>query len=325
MRKKVKAKLGIREKEIHSQVSKGYKEAVLYDKLENKVVKCHVCQRECIVGEGRRGFCTTRINIEGKFYSMIYSRFPSGVQIDPIEKKPLYHFHPGTYVASIGSYGCNFRCKQCLNWCSLWDFSEDNVGKALAWDHKGIIVSPEEFINAAKMYNCPGVAFTYNEPTIWIEYVYDAAKLAKKEGLFTVFVTNGYITKKGIDYLGKLIDAWSVDFKGWSDKAYEKQGNVGVSASAIRDVTKYAKERYGVHIEVDTLVIPTINDDLNEMKQLASWIVKKLGEETPWHLIRYVPELAWDEKFRRLSPTPLSLIEEIKKIGYRAGLRYVYG
>jgi pyruvate formate lyase activating enzyme len=312
------------EKSFEKGLPKGYKKGVLQERKENGVVQCHVCQRECLVPKGKRGFCTTRINIDGTLYSMIYGRFPSGVQIDPIEKKPLHHFHPGTFVASIGSYGCNFRCKQCLNWASLWDFSEDNVGKPLNWDHKGLIISPKEFIEIAKRYRCPGVAFTYNEPTIWIEYVYDAAKLAKKDNLFTVFVTNGYITKKGVDYLGNLIDAWSVDFKGWSDRSYAKQGNIGVSAVGIRDVTKYAKEKYGIHVEIDTLVIPTINDDLEEMRLLAQWIFKNLGEDTPWHLIRYIPELAWSNDFRKIPPTPLLSVEKIAKIGNEVGLKFVY-
>ncbi len=303
-----------------------YKEATLYSKLANQKVQCHTCQRECVIPNGMRGFCMTRLNLAGKLYSIIYGLLYYGVQIDPIEKKPLYHFHPGTCVASIGSFGCNFRCKQCLNWSSNWSGTESEIGKPLDWSRNlfAALATPKQVVESAIKTGCPGIAFTYNEPTIWVEFVHDTAVLAKKVGLYTVFVTNGYITKKGIDYLGSLIDAWSVDLKGWSDKSYIKQGNLNVSAKGVRASTLYARTQYNIHIEVDTLVIPGINDDLDEMTQLARWIANKLGKSTPWHLISFSPSLAPDFKFRRLPPTPQATIEKIAKIGRKEGLRFVY-
>lgn len=302
------------------------KEAVLYKKLKNKVVKCGVCQWRCVISPGNRGYCQTRINKNGKLYSLIYGLIYAGIQVDPIEKKPLYHLCPGSYVASIGSYGCNFRCKQCLNWSVSWGPNPANIGKPIDFESLGPVgLSPKEFIEKVKRAreSVKGVAFTYNEPTVWLEYVLDASKLAKKEGLYTVFVTNGYITKEALDLIGPYIDGYAVDFKGFSDKTYKRQGAVP-KMGKIPEMAKRARKKWGMDVEITTLIIPTINDDMKELERMVDWMVKNLGKETPWHLSQFDPLLAPAEEFKNLPFTSINSLKKIAQMGRGKGLDFVY-
>jgi pyruvate formate lyase activating enzyme len=284
--------------------------AVLFQKFENQKVKCLACQRYCVIESSQRGFCQTRINQNGQLSSLTYGRI-TGIQIDPIEKKPLRQFHPGSWVASFGSWGCNFRCQQCLNYLSTWCPQPPSLMQ----------ISPAELIAKVKKQGYPGIAFTYNEPAITPEFVYDTAKLAKEAGLYTVMVTNGSWTKEALDYYGQFIDAANIDFKGWSAKTYTRFGGY---FGQIPAMAKYAQEKFKIHLEIATLIIPTINDDLTELKEMAKWMVKNLGPKTPWHLIAFRPELAPAEEFQRLRSPALAEIKTIAAIGQQAGLKNIY-
>lgn len=293
--------------------------ALLFKKLPGQKVNCQLCQRRCVIASGKTGFCLTRQNIKGKLFSLTYGIL-TGFQIDPIEKKPLYHFHPGTQVLSIGSYGCNFRCRQCLNWSHSWGEPATSRLKDLAKGSKEKIIPPEKVVEVAKKGKYPGIAFTYNEPLIWLEYVLDCAKLAKKAGLFTVFVTNGSWTKESLTFLAKVIDAANVDVKGATAKSYQKQG---AFFGKVLENLVLAK-KLGIFLELTTLVIPGINDSSKELEKIAKWMVKNLGKKTPWHLSRFSPELAPDREFQKISSTPKKTLEKAYQIGKKAGLEFVY-
>lgn len=305
------------------------KEAVLYQKLKNKTVRCGVCQRRCSISAGNRGYCQTRLNKNGKLYSLIYGLIYAGIQIDPIEKKPLYHLYPGSLVASIGSYGCNFRCKQCLNWSSIWGPDSENIGKSINFESlRPVRLLPREFIGEVKRIresepSVKGVAFTYNEPTIWLEYVLDASKLAKKAGLYTVFVTNGYLTKEALDLAGPFMDGYAVDFKGFSDGTYRRQGSAP-NMDKIPKIAERAKKKWKMDVEVTTLIIPTINDDFKELEKMAEWMIKNLGQDTPWHLSQFDPLLAPDKGFQGLPFTQVDFLKKVAQMGRKKGLDFVY-
>src|SRR3989339_247005 len=292
------------------------KEAALYTKLKKNVVKCHTCGYECVIAKGKKGFCQTRLNENGKLYSLIYGKITGGIQIDPIEKKPMYHFFPGTMVASIGSMGCNFRCKQCLNYFTSYEYDFSHL-------EDEITITPKEFINEVKKLNVSCVAFTYNEPTIWIEFVHEAAKLAKKENLYTVFVTNGYLTEESLDYIGPYMRGYAVDFKGFSNISYKKQDNE-VDFQKIIELTKRAQEKWRMKVEITTLIIPGINDSVSELKKMSKWIRDNLGSNTPWHLSQYSPELAPDAEFREIATTSKAILGKASQIGKTAGLNFVF-
>jgi pyruvate formate lyase activating enzyme len=297
------------------------KEADLFQKLEGEKVKCLACQHYCKILKGKLGFCKTRINKNGKLYSLIYGVL-NGAQIDPIEKKPLYHFYPGTRVFSLGSFGCNFRCKQCLNyWCSWGDIASKTLAELKEKADAADVVLPEEVVKQALLNKCQGIAFTYNEPSIWPEYVKDVASLAKKKGLYTVFVTNGFWTRQALEYYGEFIDACNIDIKGFSKKTYKK---MGAFFNNILEITKLALKKYKIFTELTTLIIPGINDSQKELKSLAFWIKSKLGPDIPWHLSRFDPELSPDKEFKKLPATSIKTLKTVYNIGKEAGLNNVY-
>lgn len=294
------------------------KEAVLYEKLKGKTVKCGVCQRKCVIGDSQVGFCLSRLNKKGKFYSLLYGQI-TGIQIDPIEKKPFYHFKPGSQVATIGSWGCNFRCKQCLNsWCS-WGEPATSKLRKFAFNSS---ITPEEIVKKVINSGYAGIAFSYNEPIIWFEFALDIAKEFKTGSPknFTVFVTNGSWTKETIDKLAGLIDAANIDFKGFSKETYQKQG---AFFGQIPLMAVYAQKK-GIFLEITTLLIPGINDNPKELKSMTNWIVKNLGPDTPWHLSQYDPQAAPDPEFRKISFTPIEDLENAAEIGKKSGLNHIY-
>ena len=283
---------------------------------EGKEIKCLACQRYCLISESKTGFCQTRLNRNGALYSLTHGMI-TGIQVDPIEKKPLYHFKPGELVASIGSLGCNFRCKQCLNFAHSYG-ARETLQTLIQKPIKPL--SPQTIIDQVLKQGLKGIAFTFNEPIINPEFIHDTAKLAKKKGLFTAIVSNGSWTKEALDYYGKFIDAANIDFKGFSQKTYRKKG---ASLGIIPEMLVLVKKQK-IHLELTTLIILTINDNLTELSKMARWIRKNLGADTPWHLSRFDPRLAPDPDFQKLPPTPPALLEKIAQIGREKGLRFIH-
>lgn len=289
-------------------------EALLYQKLKNKSVRCLTCQKKCVVENNNQGFCQTRINKNGRLYSSIYG-IVSSVNLDPIEKKPVFHFKPGSLCLSLGSYGCNFRCQFCQNSeisyinCSLLNLKNEKY------------LSPGQAVKMAIKLKADGIAWTYNEPAIWLEYCLDGAKLAKGENLYTCWVTNGYATTQAIDVIAPYLDIYRVDLKSSRDFFYQKL--IGIpKAKGIFDTTKYVHDKYPkIHIECVTNIIPGWNDDEKDLENISLWIVKNLGPKTPWHVTRFFPHA----KMTDTPPTPLKTIMKAKEIGLKQGLLFVYG
>jgi len=286
-------------------------EAALYEKLPDSRVRCHTCQWRCRINPGKYGVCGMYQNQDGTLFNLNYARVSSSAA-DPIEKKPLFHFYPGTLCFSLGTLGCNFHCKHCQN----WEISTADSSSLLDSCRE---LQPKAAIELAEQYHCQGISWTYNEPTIWFEYTLDSAKLAKNSNLYTVYVTNGYATPEALDTIGPYLDAWRVDIKGFSDEFYKTLSGVP-HWREILDVTKRAKDKWGMHVEVITNIIPTMNDDDKQLEGIARWIRDELGELTPWHVTRFYPH----HNLTHLPPTPLETIDRACDIGRRAGLKFIY-
>ncbi len=295
------------------------KKAELFEKLyleesdENKNVKCNACAQECVLSSGKVGLCGVRKNIKGELFSLIYGKLIAQ-HVDPIEKKPLFNFLPGTWVYSIGTVGCNFKCW----WCQNYDISQ-------ILDEKQIIgknTKPEEVVEEALNNKCESIAYTYNEPIINVEFIRDTARIAKKKGLKNILVTNGYLTKESFEFLQKenLIDAMNIDLKSFKDETYKKFCN---AIKGIKPVLKTINRAYksGIHIEIATLVIPDLNDSNEELKEIAEFIysLDRKGE-IPWHISRFFPMYKMQDR----EPTEISVLEKAKKIGKDVGLENVY-
>jgi len=276
---------------------------------EGDVIRCELCPHACRIKAGAVGVCGVRRNEEGVLVALTYGRVSSAA-VDPIEKKPVFHYRPGTLAFSIGSVGCTMKCGHCQN----WQISRATVSDGMLQD-----LPPADVVALAERSGCAGIAFTYNEPVIQAEYVRDTAMLAHERGLYTVMVTNGYITTAGLDYLAGAIDVWRVDVKGMTDEAYRHLCKVPTVAPVLRAAER-AKHVHGMHVEVVTNVVPTVNDDEAQLTALAQWIAKELGPETPWHITRFFPYL----DFAHLPPTPLETLRRAREIGREAGLHYVY-
>jgi len=287
-------------------------EGLLYDRLPGSRVRCNVCQWRCVIGPGKFGVCRVRRNDDGVLHVLNYAG-ASSVAVDPIEKKPLFHFFPGSLAFSLGTWGCNFHCKHCQNWelSCIEEPSETSGGSQK--------ISPQEAVKLAKQHSCGGIAWTYNEPSIWFEYTLDSAKLAKESGLYTAYVTNGYLTPEALDTIGPYLDAWRVDIKGFSDALYQDLARI-FRWRGILEVAKRAQEKWGMHVEVVTNVIPTMNDDKEQLEGIASWIRDELGELAPWHVTRFYPH----HNLMHLPPTSIASLEKAYDVGKRAGLRFVY-
>ncbi|HHT9134463.1 MAG TPA: AmmeMemoRadiSam system radical SAM enzyme [Candidatus Avalokitesvara rifleensis] len=289
-------------------------EALFYKPTgEDGRVQCFLCPHRCIIAPGRLGFCGARQNIDGKLYSLIYGRV-SSVCADPIEKKPLYHFYPGSVAYSIGSLGCNMRCGDCQNWQIAHAKADKTIERTGA-------LSPEQLVANAKKSGSQGIAWTYNEPTIWMEYAIDGAKLAKAGGLYTVFVTNGYVEAEALDAIGPYLDAFRVDFKGRLEgsRFYKEVAKIK-DPRPVLEATKRAKNKWNMHVEVITNVVPGYNDSPDELKDIAKTIKENLGDETPWHVTRFHPYL----ELSHVPSTPVEKLEEAWDIGRNIGLKYVY-
>jgi len=286
------------------------KEALLYEKLSNNVVHCFLCSHHCRIASGKFGFCGVRQNIDGILYTHVYGKLISS-HVDPIEKKPLYHFLPGSYSFSIATIGCNFRCGFCQN----WEISQSNVrdGAELG---AGDFIQPEEVVKAALKSKCRSISYTYTEPTIFFEYALDAARLAKEKGLLNNFVTNGYMTKEAIETIKPYLDAANIDLKFFSEASYKKicAGSLEPVLNSIRLMRKA-----GIWVEITTLLVPGENDSDEDLRGIAEFIAS-VNKDIPWHVSRFHP----DYKFINYQPTPEGSLKRALEIGKGAGLTYMY-
>jgi len=282
-------------------------EAMLYQKMPDKKVKCDLCARRCLINDGGTGFCLVRKNEGGTLYSLVYGKAISA-SIDPVEKKPLSHFNPGALVMSIATMGCNFRCQFCDNWMISQD--KEIAGKSFP---------PGEVVKAARDSACQGISYTYTEPTIFFEYAYDTAQLAKQVGFFNTFVTNGYMTPEAVKIIAPVLDAATVDFKGGADPEFYKTFS---SVPTVKPIFEALVEmrRNGIHIEITNLVVPKVGDSLERIKELSVWIKDALGKDTPFHLLRFHP----DYKLTTMAATPVETLEKAYMTAKEAGLNYVY-
>jgi len=284
------------------------REALLYEKLKNKKVRCNLCPHHCVIEEAKRGICGVKENKEGTLYSLVYGRaVASGV--DPIEKKPFFHFFPGSYAFSIATVGCNFSCLFCQN-ADISQFPKEKK------EIIGEFLPPEEIVSYAKRNKCKSISYTYTEPTIFFEYAYETAKIAHQQGIKNNFVTNGFISKEAIKLISPYLDAANVDLKSFGDDFYKKF--CGARLQPVLDSLKLMKE-LGIWVEVTTLIIPTLNDSAEELKSIAEFILG-LGQETPWHISRFYPHY----KMADLPPTPVETLHKAREIGKKVGLNYVY-
>lgn len=285
------------------------KEAWLYERLDGGRVRCHLCAHRCRIAEGEVGICGVRQNREGVLYSLVYAR-PISQAVDPIEKKPLFHFYPGTTSYSVATVGCNFRCRFCQN-ADISQMPRDQ-GRIV-----GRHVPPEDIVQDALATGCRSISYTYTEPTVFFEYTRDIAVLARRAGLANTYVTNGYMTGEMLEAFYPYLDAANVDLKAFRDEFYRQQ--CGARLQPVLDTLRLMKQQ-GIWVEITTLVIPGLNDDRGELRELAGFIAQELGVDTPWHVSRFHPMY----KMLDRGSTPVQTLERAWAIGKEAGLRYVY-
>ncbi len=283
------------------------KEGILWHPAGNGRIVCDACNRRCSMPEGSHGFCYVRKNIGGKLYLSVYGKL-AAMQIDPIEKKPFNHFHPGTHVFTVGTISCNWHCLFCQNHA---------ISKET--DVYGEDVAPEQVSELAERYDCEGVGFSYNEPTIFVEYVIDAAREAHRKRKYTVFVTNGYGTVESVREIKGYVDAVVVDYKGNGEEVFQKRQTMTVSADPIKD-TLLELRRQGIHTELTDLVIPRVGEDLGEAKKLCTWLYDNLGPDVPIQFTRFHP----DYKMQDVPVTPYELLLKHHQTAKEAGLNYPY-
>ena len=277
-------------------------------KEEGGRIKCTLCPRYCILAEGQKGFCFIRENIDGTLYSTGYGR-PTGFAIDPIEKKPLNHFYPGTEILSFGTAGCNLGCKFCQNW---------TISKSKLDEVNSVSATPEDVITLAKKHNVKSIAYTYNDPTIIGEYVIDISKLAREEGIKSVMVTAGYIDSEARKDVYKYIDAANVDLKAFTEEYYKTL--TSSKLAPVLDTIKWLKNETDIWIELTTLLIPNENDSDDEIKQMSNWILENIGDEVPHHFTAFHPTF----KMRNHKHTPADTLNRARAIAIDAGIKYVY-
>jgi len=281
-------------------------EAMLYEKGVGNV-RCRLCARRCVIADGKRGVCGVRENRGGVLMTLVYGKAAS-CAVDPIEKKPLFHFHPGTKALSVSTVGCNFRCLFCDNWSIS---QPDGIF--------GDPLSPEEIVSLAKRTGCRSISYTYTEPTVFFEYAHDTARLAKKEGIFNTFVTNGYMTPEAVEAISPYLDAATVDFKGSGDPSFYRAFCGVPDASPVFDALLEMKRRK-IFIEVTNLIVPGGGDIKSPFLKLSGWIRDSLGAETPYHILRFFPSYLWSGS----DQLPPNAMEEFWRMARREGLSHVY-
>jgi pyruvate formate lyase activating enzyme len=287
--------------------SKKPREAMYYEKLSDNKIQCQLCPRRCVVPEGGRGLCRVRENRGGTYYTLIYGA-PCAVQIDPIEKKPFFHVLPSSGTFSIATAGCNLKCKFCQN----WEISQVKPEETINYD-----MSPEDVVAMAERYGCQSIAFTYSEPTIFYEYMLEIAKLAKERDIMPVYHSNGFINPEPLRELCQYLEAANIDLKSFTNEYYEDIcfGKL----NPVLETLKILKEQ-GVWLEITNLVVPTLNDDPEEIKAMCQWIKDNLGPDVPLHFSRFYPMY----KLKNLPPTPIKTLEKAREIALETGLHYVY-
>jgi len=284
------------------------REAMFYKKSKDGVVQCELCPRFCSIKEGEKGFCRARKNVDGKLYAITYAK-PCSIAIDPIEKKPFYHFYPGSSTLSIATYGCNFSCDFCQN----WGISQADIEKSFEPDE----VLPEQLVEMALENNCGGISYTYTEPTIFYEYCFDTAKIAHKKGLYNCFVSNGYINEMPLKEISKYLDANNVDLKG-TDEFYKKICHAPAGIKPVQETIKNC-HKFGIHVEVTNLIVPGLNDNDAQIKKTAEF-VKNVSDEIPLYFSRFYPQ----HKMLETPQTDVKTLEKAHEIAKKTGLKYVY-
>jgi len=291
------------------------KKAILFEKLLNNEVKCTACSWYCRIKEGKTGICAARYNKNGLLYSLVYGK-TTGLAIDPVEKKPLYHFYPGSKILSLGTVGCNFGCLFCQNaWMS--QITKNQYSDLInTVDKYSENISPSEIVEKAISIGVLGIAYTYNEPAIYAEFAHDTALIARRSGLKNIFVSNGYESAETFEYIRKYLDAINIDLKSFSDDFYIK-----ICKARIKSVKENIRRFFesGIHTEVTTLVVPGINDNEEELEQIAQFIFK-ISPVIPWHITAFKPEYRMSD----MPPTPIETLIKAYDIGKKAGLKYVY-
>jgi len=272
-----------------------------------QAVRCGICPRSCLIHPGQRGSCRIRVNVDGQLQAVTYGR-PCSIHVDPIEKKPFFHFLPGTPILSLATVGCNLHCKNCQN----WEISQCNPEDLPAYD-----LPPEKVPAEAQKHRCPSVAYTYTEPLIYYEYTHDCAQACKQAGIRNAIVTAGYINPEPLRKLCKVIDAATLDIKAMSDKFYREV--CGASLAPVLRGIEIMKEE-GVYLELSNLVVPTLNDTDPMFRDLCRWIVTHVGAETPFHFLRFFPMY----RMTHLPPTPAETIIRAREIARAEGLKHVY-
>jgi pyruvate formate lyase activating enzyme len=285
------------------------KKAYLFHKTKNKEVECDLCSHRCRIAPSKFGICGVRKNKDGELVTLVYGELIAA-HADPIEKKPLYHFMPGTTAFSIATIGCNFRCGFCQN----WQISQASKRKEEVYSEKSL--SPEEIVANAKKNGCQSISYTYTEPTIFFEIAYDTAKLAKKQGLANTFVTNGYMTREALEKIKPYLDACNVDLKSFREDFYGKVCKAHLEP--VLESIKNMKEM-GIWIEITTLVVPGQNDSDEELKDIAEFI-SSIDKDIPWHISRFHPDYQYSDS----KPTPMKTMQKAVSLGKKAGLNYVY-
>lgn len=284
------------------------KEALLYQEAGDRKVQCNLCNHRCLIEDGKRGLCHVRENRDGILWSLVYGKLCSA-NVDPIEKKPFFHFMPGSRSFSIATVGCNFRCLHCQNY-SISQAPRDH-GEVF-----GEEVPPERVVREALRTGCGSISYTYTEPTVFMEYALDVARVARDHGLKNLFVTNGYITREALELVAPYLDGANVDLKAFSEEFYRKV--CGAKLQPVLENIIRMKE-LGIWVEVTTLVIPTLNDSEEELRKIAKFL-RSVGPEIPWHVTAFRPEY----RMLHLPPTPARVLRRAREIGLEEGLRYVY-
>ncbi len=285
-------------------------DAYLYESLKDQLVKCNLCNHRCLIRESQRGICGVRENRGGILKTLVYGRLIAQ-HIDPIEKKPLFHFLPGSRSYSIATVGCNFKCVFCQN----ADISQ------MPSDHKGMIAgnpgTPADIVAGAIKGRCQSISYTYTEPTVFFEFAFETAKLAHEKKILNVFVTNGYMSPEALQMISPYLDAANVDLKAFDDKFYTRY--CGAKLGHVKETLKLMKS-LGVFVEVTTLLIPDLNDDETQLQGLTRFLVESLGPETPWHISRFHPTYKLTDR----PATPVGTLLKAREIGIASGLKYVY-
>ncbi len=287
--------------------SKYVKEARYYEKLEGGKIKCTLCPHECEVADMERGTCSVRENRGGTYYTLVHSR-PCSLMVDPIEKKPLFHFLPGSGAFSIATAGCNMGCKFCQNW---------NISQFRPEDVECRYLSPEQVVALAKRSGCKSIAYTYSEPVVFYEYMYDTAVAGQKENVRSVIISNGFINQEPVVELCKVLDAVKVDLKAFTEKFYQE--TCAGELKPVLDALKWIKET-GTWLELVVLIVPTLNDSKDEIKRMCEWVSSELGPDVPMHFSRFRPTYM----IKNLPETPLKTLEMARTTAVEAGIQFSY-